>query len=233
MCASDLRRITLTALGLLIAGTAFAQSANSREQEQLRRLRQQVQQLQQQQSTDQETARKASADASAAKTQLADAQGELKRLRAQHGNQAGALAQAQKEQEALRQEQTALQARLNALQAELDSSRQAAERQRGQIIEWQSQQARERAAAADLLARHQTQAQGLQLCVANNQALRKLGDELLQRYIAKGHAEVAAQNEIFVQTRRVALENLVQDYEDKLDRLVLKPLAATEAPRAP
>ena len=37
-------------------------------------------------------------------------------------------------------------------------------------------------ALADLQARHGSQAQGLQSCLASNQALHALGRELLQRY---------------------------------------------------
>ena len=83
----------------------------------------------------------------------------------------------------------------------------------------------------ELADRHVRQAQGLQQCIVNNQALRDLGSELMQRYADKGVAEVLAHNEPFLQTRRVALENLLQGYQDKLDQLALK--AAAAAPGTP
>jgi hypothetical protein len=52
-----------------------------------------------------------------------------------------------------------------------------------------------------------------------------------QLYADKGVADVLAHNEPFLQTRRVALENLLQGYQDKLDKLALK--AAAAAPGTP
>ncbi len=56
----------------------------------------------------------------------------------------------------------------------------------------------------------------LALGQARNADLYKLGSEILDQYQHKGLGKVISGNEPFLQTSRVKLENLVQDYEDKL-----------------
>lgn len=232
-------RTALLALsaGALLLSPAWGQQAPSREQEQLRRLRQQVQQLQQQQTTDQEAARRATAEQSAAQAKLQGAQGEHKRLRAALAAQTQAAAEAQQALATSRAELEALRQTSETQRADLASSQQALAQLRTENAQLQRNVANRLATHADLDARHRSQAQGLQTCMANNQALHALGLELLQRYADKGLTEVLAQNEPFLQTRRTALDNLVQGYQDKLDQQALKaPAPATgisrEAARA-
>jgi len=208
--------------GTLLLPPAWGQQTPSREQEQLRRLRQQLQQLQQQQTTDQEAARRATAEQTAAQAKLLSTQGEHKRLRAALAAQTQATAEAQQALAALRTELEALRQASEAQRADLASSQQALAQLRAENAQLQRNVANRLATHADLDARHRSQAQGLQTCMANNQALHALGLELLQRYADKGLTEVLAHNEPFLQTRRVALDNLVQGYQDKLDQQALK-----------
>jgi len=235
--------VTVSALraGLLICvlltGSAWAEQTPSREQEQLRRMRQQLQQLQQQQTSDQDALRRADTDKAAAKAQADAALAELRRMRASATVQARSAAELQATIDALHTEGDALKASGAQLRSELASSQAGNDKLRGELSVQQRNLVQQQAALADLQSRHQTQAQGLQVCIANNQALHELGLDLLQRYASKGVAEVLGQHEPFVQTRRVALENLLQDYRDKLDLQALKPAAAgaagMEAGRAP
>ena len=223
MCASSRLRLGAACLLAVLALPAGAQS-NTREQEQLRRLRQQVQQLQQEQSAQQQAAQSATAQAAQAKTALDAAQAELRRLKT---GQAQGAAEAQKEIEQLRAARAALQGRLDQTQTELQTGAGSLARSRTEGAETTRKLAFRETQLGELAERHVRQAQGLQQCIVNNQALRDLGGELLQRYADKGVADVLAQNEPFLQTRRVALENLLQGYQDKLDQLALKAAAAT------
>jgi DNA repair exonuclease SbcCD ATPase subunit len=233
MCASSglpgHLRLAAACLMAVLALPAAAQS-NTREQEQVRRLRQQVQQLQQERATQQQAAQSAAtaqaaqaAQAMQTKTALDAAQAELRSLKA---SQAKGATEAQKEIEQLRAASAALQARLDQVQNQLDTGTRSLAQLRTEGADAARKLAFRETQLGELAERHVRQAQGLQQCIVNNQALRDLGSELMQRYADKGVAEVLAQNEPFLQTRRVALENLLQGYQDKLDQLALKAAAA-------
>lgn len=233
MCASDRRWPAVLAVALLTAATAQAQQAPSRDQEMIRRLRQQVQQLQQEQAAQQQAAQKAGAEKAQASQQLEAAQGELGRVRAGVATQTRRAAQAEQEAQALRAERDKALADLQALQARLTSTEQALQQTRTESTERQRQLTTRTTDFANLAERHRVQAEGLQTCVAANKSLRDIGFELLDRYANKGPGEILAQAEPFLQTRRVALENLLQGYEDKLDAQAAKvAAAAAEAARA-
>jgi chromosome segregation ATPase len=230
MYVSNFPRLA-AALCCSVAMAAAFGEPSSRELEQIRRLRMQVQELQQEQTAQQDAAQRAAAEKAEAKAKLDAAQAELRRTRSAAGAQAQSLGELQKELDALREERNALQAQAAELQAELQASTRSVQALRTTSAEQQRALARHEAAYADLDARHTTQARGLQTCIANNQALNEVGQELLQRYAGKGVGEVLAQNEPFLQFKRVALENLMQGYQDRLDQAALEPLpgAATGA----
>ena len=235
MCASSRLRVAAACLMAALALPAGAQS-NTREQEQVRRLRQQVQQLQQQQAAQQQqqlavqqqAAQIAAAQATQAKTALDAAQAAQVELRRANASQARGAAEARNEIEQVRTSGAALQARLDQTQAELQEGKRSLVQSRSEGADTARRLAARETQLGELAERHVRQAQGLQQCIVNNQALRDLGGDLMQRYADKGVADVLAQNEPFLQTRRVALENLLQGYQDKLDQLALK--AAATAP---
>jgi chromosome segregation ATPase len=243
MCGSEfgpggaaLRRVGAGLAMLLLAGSVLAQQAPSREQEQIRRLRLQVQQLQQaqqaRQQADAQALDQARAEAAALQQQLAAAQAALRGVRGNLDSQTRSAAEAQRLLDAQRQEREALDARLAAQAQTLQTTQQALDQQRQALADHQRRLAQRESALADLQARHASQARGLQTCATNNAALHALGHELLQRWVDKTVAEVLAQSEPFVQTRRVALENLVDGYRDKLDAQALRA-GTPEAGRAP
>jgi chromosome segregation ATPase len=241
MSASNPQTWRLFLAGSVLAlclAPALAQQA-SREQEQLRRVRQQLQELQQQQTAAQDAARRAEADKAAAQTaakrEVDGVQADLRRLRAGQSAQAKAVAEQQQALEALRTERDALKTSADGLGTQLAASQADAARLRSQIAELQASLGQRSSTLSALTDRHQVQAQGLQTCIANNQALHDTGLELLDRYAGKGVADVLAQREPFLQLKRVALENLLQGYQDKLDLLALKPAASAgaEPARAP
>ncbi|MEO8006258.1 MAG: hypothetical protein ABI771_15190 [Betaproteobacteria bacterium] len=66
----------------------------------------------------------------------------------------------------------------------------------------------------EILAR---QVQLIQTCEEKNTALYKVGTDLLGRYRNKGVVDALKQAEPFTQIERVKMENLWQEYHDKLD----------------
>jgi chromosome segregation ATPase len=221
MCVSNSFRRVIALLIFAWLTPALAQQQNSREQEQLRRLRQQIQQLQQDQTTQQQAAQRANAEKAEVSNKLTATQSEVKRAQAAAAAAAGkakALGDTQKQLDAMQQERDALQTKLQAAQSELQTSAANIQKLRTDIAELQRGVSTRDGNFADLEARHSTQAQGLQSCIANNQGLQTVGQELLQRL-----ANTAVQDEPFFQFQRVKLENLVQGYQDKLDQKALKP----------
>lgn len=60
-------------------------------------------------------------------------------------------------------------------------------------------------------------------CEAKNIALYRVGSEILDAYAGVGLGDVVATREPFLGLKRVELENLVQDYRDKLADAKVKP----------
>ena len=226
----------LPALLLAMGGGAVMAQSGSREQEMVRRLRQQVQQLQAQQASAQaaQAAQQAellqARDTAAGQTSaLQNLQAELRRARLTSTERQQRADAVQQELQALQSERTALQQQLVQLTARQQETEATLVRARSDGGVLQTNLNRRETQLAELANRHVLQAQGLKQCIDSNQALQVLGRELLQRYADKGLVETLAVREPFLQTRRVALENLVQGYEDKLDALALSPAIAAGA----
>jgi len=232
MSASNAAGTLTLALSLLLTGTAWGQAANTREQEQIRRLRQQVQQLQQEQTTQSQALQQAQAEQSKLKAQLATTEAAARSARAAAVKGGTTLRALQKDIDTARQEQQVLQANRDELTAQLQVSQRDTTAQRATQAQLRSTVAQRDNALANLNSRHSAQALGLQRCINNNQALYTVGQELVQRLAKPSIADAVAFNEPFLQLRRVSLENLVQGYQDKLDQQALKP-TATEPGRAP
>lgn len=67
----------------------------------------------------------------------------------------------------------------------------------------------------------QQQTDNFSKCYVNNKKLYELNTELLGRYQGKGFADVLEQKEPFTGIKQVEVENLVQDYQYRLDDLKL------------
>jgi chromosome segregation ATPase len=223
-------RWPVAALALVLALPVLAQQAASREQEQIRRLRQQVQQLQQELATQQQSAQQASRDKAEAERKLQGVQSEASRSRAAVRAGAGKVAELEQSLESLRSEHGNLQSRGAELQTELDKSRAAIAQLRSESEQRRQQLGSRDSALASLQQRHRTQAEGLQTCIVRNQALQTLGQELLQRWSGKGLGETLAVKEPFLRLNQVELENLVQGYQDKLDKEALAAASSGALP---
>jgi chromosome segregation ATPase len=229
---------------LAVCSTAWAQSTNTREQEQIRRLRQQLQQLQQEQGANAQSAQRAQAEAAENKRQLDALKADLNRSRsvadgakkqatdlaAKQAQDAALATQTAQETAALRTERDALQAKATEQDTLLARNALELNTLRQEVAQRQNSLSLRANALADLNQRHQRQAQGLQSCMSNNEALHQLGKELLDRYANKTTADILLQTEPVLQFKRVALENLVRGYQDKLDQQALKPAAGGREP---
>lgn len=205
-----LNRAVVLSILVLTALPVVAQQAASREQEMLRRLRSQAQQLQQSLTTAQQE--------SQAKAQLAEEQ----RLAAEKsGAEAetarGLAARRARELSALRTELDALKAERDGLQMQLtEATTLSGQRAKAEAGLRATLITRDRE-LAELRARSDQQSAALSTCIERNLALYGTGIELLDRYGQRGFWQSLANHEPVLQLSRVKLENLIEDYRDRLD----------------
>jgi chromosome segregation ATPase len=233
MCASDQRwkvaarwrgLMRAASLAALMGCALVAHAQSDREQEQLKRLKLQLRQLQQEQSTAQEAQSKADQARQQAEQALKATQGQLQGAKAASGNTSRQVSTLTQELTAIKDERTRMQAQLEQLTRQVAEQGQAlqAATVRGQEFEAKLRQA--------VTANGNLGASVKQL-TAQNAQLHQLGTELLQRYDNKGLSEVLGGAEPFVQSARVALENLKETYQDKLDAARAKPVVQAEPVR--
>ena len=212
-------RWMLFMIALSCAGAASAASDRkaSREREMLRRAQMQLQQTQ---------------------SKLGDVEQEKAKL-------ARELEQAAKAQEAAREESAAIGLELQrakeqgrAAGQELEGVKQNLATTREQLADTRRQLGETKKTLADTqgaLERTQGEARGLEavktrrerelaLCEDKNRKLYQLGRELMVLYERKGVDGVLAQREPFTGLRQVEVENLMEEYRDKLDeQKLIKP----------
>lgn len=197
---------------------AQAQTApNAREQEQLRRLRQQVQQLQAEQGTAQQQLQRITAEHKTLTDQLKAAQAETGQVRASAGQRSRALATLQAETAALKTERDGLQAELGRSKEGLADSQQRLQRSTTEGAELRRRITDSEALYASLRRERSVVGEQLVTCSAHNTELLQVGHDLLGRYGNFGLGETLAAREPFLQFKRVQLENLAQSYRSRIE----------------
>jgi chromosome segregation ATPase len=130
-------------------------------------------------------------------------------------------------------EHEALQGRAATLSTELERDRAALAQARSQAGAEGLRVQRREAELETLQARFRTHNAALLQCSRHNQSLREVSLELLQRWQRMDWRDAMAAKEPFVQGERVRIENLVQGYEEQIDRASLvAPTAPDPARRA-
>ena len=201
----------------LFLGSVQAQTSNTREQEQLRRLRQQLQQLQAEQSQAQQQAQRATAESNKLTEQLKAAQAESARSRAIVAQRSREGAALEAERAAWATEKNSLQAELGRLKQTQDDSSLRLQRTSTELTETRVRLTTSETAGAGLRRERSLVGELLDKCSANNTELLRVGHELLGRYGNFGIGETLAAREPFLQFKRVQLENLAQDYRSRID----------------
>lgn len=220
MYASDrlstgVRAFALAALTLSLLSNALADTGD-REQEQTRRLKQQLRQQQQEKDAAiQEAQAKASADKAALTTTLQAAQVDAQAQRRAAGMAARRVQVLESELNTVKQDKEALAQKVMQLQQSLETSQAQADRQAQQAA----------AELANSQSRIKTVSEHNDQCRTQNAALSELGLDLLARYERKNLIEVLSTQEPFFQTARITLENTKAQYLDKLEAARVKVVA--------
>ncbi|MCU0840776.1 MAG: hypothetical protein MUC79_03525 [Thiobacillaceae bacterium] len=201
--------LVLTTLMIASAQAASDKKAQ-REREMLRRAQQQLQQAQGQlASLEQENKRLAGAleDKGKAADAAAGRAARLARELKAETRQRETLA---KELELVRKDLAALNERWTESRKDLDETRQQLATTAATLR--QTQADRER--LQDARVRNERQ---IALCEDKNGKLYQLGRDLMTRYESKGFDDVLKQREPFTGLKRVEVENLLEEYRDRLD----------------
>ncbi len=211
--------VALLVLGTLASGLAFAgpdKKAN-REREALRRAQQQVQQMQGQVATLEQDKDRMSQELAASTKSAKTAGGKAARLARdlkQEKEQREALA---KELEAAKQDLASARERLGQAEARLaDTGKNLNEtRQTLAVIEAEKKKLEGIKALRE---------REIALCEDKNKDLYQIGRDLMVRYEKKSCGDALAQKEPFAGLRQVEVENLLEEYRDKLDaQKLIKP----------
>jgi chromosome segregation ATPase len=186
---------------LLATAPASAQSLEDRLRDQLRSTLNELHQLQDQQASLRAQKAAAEQERDALKAQLAKAQTQL----AHAGESAAAKAQAQ------------------ALAIEAAQYKTAADQAAGTAQQMQADRDKLQTTLADAQKR-------LGTCAEKNTKLLKLGNDILDAYQQFDVGEAIAANEPFISIHRVELENMAQDFDDRLHEGKFDPHAKEPSP---
>jgi chromosome segregation ATPase len=214
-----MKHMSFLLVALLGVTSVHAQQA-SREQEQVRRLRAQAQHLQQALSAEQQARQQAAAEADrlkqAAEVELPKLEEEAAAARRRAGSaqkQADTLA---RELDEARRAGAALTLQLEETRKRLEERERDLAQTRGALQTTERDLGSTRNQAETLTGR-------IAQCEKDNVALYRTGIEMLDRWRDRSLGERVAQAEPFTQVGRVKLENLVENYRDRLDERVVQP----------
>ena len=208
-------KTTLLLLAFLMSSGAFAEEQKpSREREALRRSQQQLQQTQQELTGLKDKLLTAEHDSQAGQKELQSAKARAHSESLKTSQLQAALDEAQKQLQLSRAEKTEQDTRLAHATAELSRTQ------------------REQAQAADQLRRLQSELAGrtrdINSCDGRNAALYQSGRELIAQCQIQAVEGAHAARAPALGMQRVALENLLESYRDKLDEQ--KPSNASKTP---
>src|SRR5262249_40655120 len=222
MTVTRLRRSALVAMALAVlsawgaAMDAAAADKSDREREAMRRMQAALKKVEQEKAT-------LAQEKAALEQDKAKAETQAKSLGDKVGGLQASVARAKKAEDELNRkletqskDKAGLAASLEATRRQLDSETKAREQTQDTLRSREQELERVR---ADL-------EQGVQraaVCEEKNVKLYGVGMEVLSRYDSKGCWDAVLQAEPFTQLKRVEMENLVEDYRDKLDAQRVAP----------
>lgn len=196
--------VVLLVVGALLSGSAIASDKKAnREREMLRRAQIELQQAREQSAALEAEKNKSvkeleqvSKSGKAAEAKAARLARELKEEQAQRGQMETELA-------AAKQRLTELESKVAELTGSLDETRRTL--------------AGTEAAKKNLEGIKTRNEREIALCEDKNKSLYQVGRDLMVRYEKKSCEDVLAQREPFTGLKRVEVENLMEEYRDKLD----------------
>lgn len=215
----QVRLVVLLVLGSLVFGPAAAASDKkaSREKEAMRRAQMQLQQVQGQLATLEQEKATLGSERDQARKDAKAAQGKLGKLNKSLSEEKARGEQLAKELEAVKQDLAASQTRLTDTETRLTETAK-------NLNQTQQTLARTESDKRQLEGVKTRQEREIASCEGKNLKLYQTGRELMTRFEQKTCGEILAQKEPFTGLKRVEVENLLEEYRDKLDdQKLIKP----------
>ncbi len=210
-----------------MARPAMAQQEDKRAKEALRRLQIQQREFGEQKAELEQARAKAEKESADKNKEIKRLQARLKKVETGSKQSEGELKRNNEELEQKKAELAALGIRLAQERERADKSGDDYRQSLGTIGKKEAEAKVLDAKTAEQREIVARQARMIQSCGDKNAELVRLGGELLQRYRDKGLMDALKQAEPFTQNERVKMENLRQEYRDKLDaQKMAKPVVA-------
>jgi len=217
-------------LCLMLSGAfaAQAQTALSRELEQLRRLREQLQKTQQELSDAQAQAQAAQASERTLAAKLSKAPPPVPaRAASEASAQARKLAELQQQLQLESNQRTGAQEELVRVREALGAAQQRLDQGASLARRTGTELEAERAQLLQLRTQLDTSTQQLGVCRNHNLTLVEIGEELIGKNGNFGFGQSVALREPFLQFKRVQLENMADAYRARIDEQRERPPSAT------
>ena len=215
--AKNIFVLALVLMGAAGSWTASAQQDDRRAREAARRMQQMQQQLAQEKAQLEQDKAKLEKDNADREKQIKQLQARLKRAEAGTKQTEADVKQKAAEVEHLKAELDAMSLKFVEQREKADkladSFKASVETIKTRDAEKETLNARTRE-QRDIIGR---QAQLVQACEEKNLALYELGSDLLRRYRNKSVMDALKQAEPFTQLEKVKMENLLQEYAEKMD----------------
>jgi chromosome segregation ATPase len=207
------------AIAVMLWGPVWANAENkaSREREALRRAQMQLQQIHGQVSTLAQEKAVLGKELEQSRKQAKTAQGKLRKAERGFADEKARGEQLAKEMEALKQDLASTRSRLTDTEGKLAETTKT-------LSQTQQNLARTEADKRGLEGVKLRQEKEISACEGKNLKLYQTGRELMTRFEQKTCGEILAQKEPFTGLKRVEVENLLEEYRDKLDeQKLIKP----------
>jgi chromosome segregation ATPase len=219
MMNERVRWVTLLVLGCLVFGSVHAASDKkaSKDKEALRRVQMQLQQVQGQIATLEQEKATLGGERDLARKEAKVAQGKLGKLNKSLSEEKTRGEQLAKDLEGVKQELGTNQTRLGETEAKLAETAKT-------LFQTQQTLARTESDKRQLEGVKVRQEKEIASCESKNLKLYQTGRDLMTRFEQKSCGEILAQKEPFTGLKRVEVENLLEEYRDKLDdQKLIKP----------
>ncbi len=219
--------LLLLCMGFVSLSCHAQQQDDKRAKEALRRLQLQQKEFNDQKAVLEQARVKAEKDLADKDKELKRLQARLKKLEAGNKDTEADLKLAAESLQLAKAESEALGVKLALERERADKSGDELRRSREALAQTEAERKILDARTGEQREIVGRQARLIQSCEEKNMELVRIGGDLLQRYRDKGFVDALKQNEPFTQIERVRMENLWQEYRDKLDAQKLdKPVLA-------
>jgi chromosome segregation ATPase len=223
--ARSLVRILVLVLAQAVGSTALAPSASAQEPNarQAGRDREILRRVQEAQKQAEDARTRAESEKAAVEGQLAEVQKKAKAVEAGVAQERRRAVDLQQKLDAMTRDHASADAERKALAEKLRQAREQIEQATTELARRQDALTARASEVASLQASGRQGAAALTTCEEKNAALAGVATELMDKYRDVGFWDALRRREPFTRVRRVEVENLLEDYRDRVEASRIPP----------